>query len=163
MKNKIILLLLSTISISNALLAQSALLNAEKMAATVLFSNPDSLTYSKENLWLQTGEGKYYKYIQKIMDSFISDDGTIRTYNAEEYNLDNIVQGSLCIKLYQVTGKEKYKHAANKLREQLRAQPRTTEGGFWHKKNIRIKCGLMVYIWLNRFMHNTKFCLVKTS
>jgi len=79
MKNKIILLLLSTISISNALLAQSALLNAEKMAATVLFSNPDSLTYSKEsnklarwdyetgvilnafeNLWLQTGEGKYY-------------------------------------------------------------------------------------------------------
>ena len=153
MKNKIILLLLSTISISNALLAQSALLNAEKMAATVLFSNPDSLTYSKEsnklarwdyetgvilnafeNLWLQTGEGKYYKYIQKIMDSFICDDGTIRTYNAEEYNLDNIAQGRLCITLYQVTGKEKYKHAADKLREQLRAQPRTTEGGFWHKK-----------------------------
>ncbi|MFX8660972.1 glycoside hydrolase family 88 protein, partial [Acinetobacter baumannii] len=36
--------------------------------------------------------------------------------------------------LYSVTGNEKYWKAATQLREQLRSQPRTKEGGFWHKK-----------------------------
>jgi unsaturated rhamnogalacturonyl hydrolase len=36
--------------------------------------------------------------------------------------------------LYRVTGDEKYYKAAATLREQLKGQPRTSEGGFWHKK-----------------------------
>jgi unsaturated rhamnogalacturonyl hydrolase len=36
--------------------------------------------------------------------------------------------------LYRVTGKEKYKKAAEHLRSQLATHPRTNEGGFWHKK-----------------------------
>jgi unsaturated rhamnogalacturonyl hydrolase len=36
--------------------------------------------------------------------------------------------------LYKVTGQEKYRKAAALLREQLKTQPRTSDGGFWHKK-----------------------------
>ena len=36
--------------------------------------------------------------------------------------------------LYNVTGKEKYLKAVQTLRRQLHEQPRTKEGGFWHKK-----------------------------
>jgi unsaturated rhamnogalacturonyl hydrolase len=37
-------------------------------------------------------------------------------------------------RLYDETGDERYKQAAFLLREQLRRQPRISEGGFWHKQ-----------------------------
>jgi unsaturated rhamnogalacturonyl hydrolase len=49
-------------------------------------------------------------------------------------NLDNINTGRSLLLLYKVTGQEKYRKAAALLREQLRTHPRTTDGGFWHKK-----------------------------
>jgi unsaturated rhamnogalacturonyl hydrolase len=68
------------------------------------------------------------------MDRFVNDDGTIRTYTIDEYNIDNINNGKILLLLYKVTGQEKYRKAAALLREQLRTHPRTSEGGFWHKK-----------------------------
>ena len=87
-----------------------------------------------EGIWKQTGDGKYFNYIQKSMDFFVNDDGSIRTYKAEDYTLDNITPGRNLLLLYNVTGKEKYQRAAHNLRDQLASQPRTAEGGFWHKK-----------------------------
>jgi len=87
-----------------------------------------------EGLWLSTGEGRYFGFIQKGIDNFVNADGTIRTYRADEYNLDNINTGRSLLLLYKVTGQEKYRKAAALLREQLRTHPRTTDGGFWHKK-----------------------------
>src|SRR5258705_10351110 len=87
-----------------------------------------------EGLWLNTGDAKYYNYIQQQMDFFVKDDGTIKTYKQDDYNIDNINNGKLLLLLYRVTLKDKYLKAATMLREQLRKQPRTNEGGFWHKK-----------------------------
>jgi len=87
-----------------------------------------------EGLWRNTGDVKYYNYILKQMDFFVRDDGTIRTYKPDEYNIDHINNGKLILFLYRVTGREKYLKAARLLREQLRTHPRTNEGGFWHKK-----------------------------
>jgi unsaturated rhamnogalacturonyl hydrolase len=87
-----------------------------------------------EGLWRNTGDVKYFIYIQKQMDFFVNDDGTIKTYKPDEYNIDHINNGKLVLFLYRVTQKEKYLKAAKLLREQLRTQPRTSEGGFWHKK-----------------------------
>lgn len=87
-----------------------------------------------EGIWLSTGDAKWFRYIQKQMDYFIQDDGTIKGYRPDEYNIDHINNGKLALLLYRVTGKEKYKKAADLLREQLRTHPRTSEGGFWHKK-----------------------------
>ncbi len=87
-----------------------------------------------EGQWLNTGNGQYFKYIQKQVDFFVDAKGSIKTYRAEELNIDNINIGRTLLMLYKVTLNEKYLIAANSLRDQLRRQPRTTEGGFWHKK-----------------------------
>jgi unsaturated rhamnogalacturonyl hydrolase len=87
-----------------------------------------------EGIWNVTGEGKWFNYIQKSMDFYVQNDGSIKGYKESDYNVDNINNGRLLLLLYRVTGKEKYKKAADLLRNQLRTQPRTSEGSFWHKK-----------------------------
>lgn len=87
-----------------------------------------------EALYALTGEKKYSDYIRDAMDTFVTDDtGSIRDYSFDSFNLDYICNGRQLLYLYKITGKEKYRKAADVLREQLRHQPRTSDGGFWHK------------------------------
>jgi rhamnogalacturonyl hydrolase YesR len=88
---------------------------------------------SFEQLWKETGNRTYYDYIKKIMDHFIEADGSIRTYDLLEYNIDHITPGRAVMVLYNETKEEKYKKAADLLHEQLVWHPRTKEGGYWHK------------------------------
>jgi unsaturated rhamnogalacturonyl hydrolase len=76
----------------------------------------------------------YFNYMKDYIDYFVEDDGTVRYYKIEEYNLDRIQPARNLIWLYEKTGKEKYKLAISLFIEQLKSQPRTSEGGFWHKK-----------------------------
>jgi len=85
-------------------------------------------------VWRNTGNGDYFKYIQSSMDAYLDKEGNISTYKAEDFNIDNIKNGRSLLLLYKVTGQQKYLLAANKLYDQLQKQPRTKEGGFWHKK-----------------------------
>ncbi|MBN9297948.1 MAG: glycoside hydrolase family 88 protein [Filimonas sp.] len=87
-----------------------------------------------EGLWYRTGKGEYYKYIDKSVNFFVNDDGTIKTYKLEDYNIDNVLNGRLLLTMFRVTDRAKFYKAASTLREQLNTQPRTNEGGFWHKK-----------------------------
>ena len=87
-----------------------------------------------EGVWLNTADVQYFNYIQRLMDFYIGNDGSIKDYRKDEFNIDHINNGKLCLLLYRVTGKDKYLKAANLLRQQLREQPRTNEGGFFHKK-----------------------------
>ena len=87
-----------------------------------------------EGVWKATGDASWFNYIQKSMDFYVKDDGTIKGYRPDEYNIDHINNGKLLLTLYRVTNKDKYRKAADRLRDQLRTHPRTTEGGFWHKK-----------------------------
>ncbi|HUS03037.1 MAG TPA: glycoside hydrolase family 88 protein, partial [Chitinophagaceae bacterium] len=147
MKRSIIILLLIVPTISAS--AQTHFYAAD-MAKTVMTIWKDSLssggrparwTYDQavflkgiEGLWKATGDGKYFDYIQKSMDFFVDDKGNIRTYKADEFNIDNVTPGRNLLLLYNVTGKDKYMKAVQALRNQLREQPRTNAGGFWHKK-----------------------------
>jgi unsaturated rhamnogalacturonyl hydrolase len=87
-----------------------------------------------ERVWINTGDKQYFDFIKRGIDHFVADDGTIRTYSQDEYNIDNILPGRNLLFLYKATREEKYKKAAALLREQLNTHPRTSEGGFWHKK-----------------------------
>ena len=80
-----------------------------------------------------TGEKRYFDFVEHFVDSFISEDGAIRTYDESKYNLDDVNEGRVLFTLYNRTQKEKYKKAAERLRGQLQRQPRTEEGNFWHK------------------------------
>lgn len=86
-----------------------------------------------ERLWRETGDARYFNYFKKMIDLFAREDGTIRTYDLNEYNSDYIPSGRLLLTLFKETKQEKYKKAADLLRRQLQWQPRTKEGGFWHK------------------------------
>jgi unsaturated rhamnogalacturonyl hydrolase len=147
-KNILFVLLIVVFAGTTKIQAQSW---SEKMAATVMSIWKDSLysdparpakwTYDQgvilkgiEGLWYRTGDPKYFAYMQKCMDFFVNDKGDIRTYKQSDFNLDNVLCGRILLTLYNVTGKEKYIKAAAILREQLKAQPRTNQGGFWHKK-----------------------------
>jgi unsaturated rhamnogalacturonyl hydrolase len=125
---------------------------SERMAATAMHSlwrdaankeagRPAKWTYELgvllkgiEGVWYATGDGRYFRHIQEQLDHWVQPDGTIRTYRPAEYNIDHVLLGRNLLTLYKVTGQEKYRKAAAHLREQLRTHPRTSEGGFWHKK-----------------------------
>lgn len=85
-------------------------------------------------VWRNTGNGDYFKYIQSSMDAYVDKTGSIRTYKSEDFNIDNIKNGRSLLLLYKVTGQQKYLTAATQLYNQLQQQPRTKAGGFWHKK-----------------------------
>lgn len=87
-----------------------------------------------KTLWYATGDKRYFDFIKKGVDAFVNDDGTIKTYKVDEYNLDQVRMGSAVLTMYRVTGEAKYKKAADLIRSQLKGQPRTNQGGFWHKK-----------------------------
>ena len=86
-----------------------------------------------KQIYLKTQDQRYFDYIKRNMDEFIQQDGSIKTYFLDDYNLDQINQGKTLFFLYQATGNEVYKKAAYLLRKQLVTQPRTSEGAFWHK------------------------------
>src|SRR5690348_15066032 len=44
-----------------------------------------------EGLWYNTGDARYFKYIERQMDRLVDKEGDIRTYKLEDYNLDNIL------------------------------------------------------------------------
>ncbi|WP_317128378.1 glycoside hydrolase family 88/105 protein [Hymenobacter radiodurans] len=89
-----------------------------------------------ERVWERTGERKYLDYIVRIMDYSIGEDGSIQRYKYEDFNLDNINTGRILLTLSQQPGlqQEKYRKAAQRLHQQLDAQPRTKAGGYWHKQ-----------------------------
>jgi unsaturated rhamnogalacturonyl hydrolase len=125
---------------------------SQQVAATVMKLWPDSFSLDEnrparwsydqgvilkgfENIWVNTGNKRYFDYIQHSMDFFVEDNGaSIKGYRAGDYNIDNINNGKILLFLYRVTGQQKYLKAAQLLRDQLRTHPRTHEGGFWHKK-----------------------------
>ena len=126
---------------------------SQRMADAFIAQHPDSIVIGNrktarwdyeqglmlkalERVWERTGDGRYFTYIQKDVDQFVQKDGSIRTYKADDYTLDNLATGPALLLLSQVSlpGNEKYRLAAANLRKQLASQPRTQEGGFWHKK-----------------------------
>src|SRR6187200_3011669 len=136
------------VSLSNAVVSQEKPLS-QQVAATVLKIWPDTIPVGSqtkwsydmgvvlkgfEGIWMNTGDISYFNSIQKKIDYFVKDDGSIRNYELDEYNLDHINNGKLVLLLYRVLGREKYKKAADLIRAQLKTHPRTKEGGFWHKK-----------------------------
>ena len=87
-----------------------------------------------ERMYKRTGDRRYFDYIRINMDLFVRDDGSIDTYNLNEYNVDMINQGKTLFLLLAETGEPKYKKALDLLAAQLKGHPRTSEGGLWHKK-----------------------------
>ena len=81
-----------------------------------------------------TGDAKYFDFAEKFIDYYVQDDGSIFGYDKRKYNLDDINEGRVLFELYQKTNKEKYRLAIEKQYDQIKEQPRTETGNFWHKQ-----------------------------
>ena len=80
-----------------------------------------------------TGDPLFANFVERFVDAFVQEDGTIRTYDPAKFNLDDINEGRVLFPIWHRTGQEKYARAARKLARQLEDQPRTAEGNYWHK------------------------------
>lgn len=81
----------------------------------------------------ERSEESILSYVDAWYNSIIDSTGTIYKYKKSNYSLDHICPGRTLFGLYDITGKEKYRVAMDTLYSQLQSQPRTPEGGFWHK------------------------------
>lgn len=112
---------------------------------------PTLLARTFIELYTATGDTAYLNHAQRFADLFIKEDGSILTYKMSIYNMDRIQGGNFLIRLNDVNPQPQYVTAIETLREQLRAQPRTTEGGFWHKQVYQHQ------MWLDGLFTGTTF------
>jgi unsaturated rhamnogalacturonyl hydrolase len=80
-------------------------------------------------VWKRTGDSRYLQYVRSWVDSHVDAQGNM-DHGTE--SLDSMMPGNLLLLLYQETGEEKYKLAAEKIRQRFNTYPRTADGGFWH-------------------------------
>lgn len=81
-----------------------------------------------------TGDAKYFDFAENFIDYYVQEDGSILGYDKLKYNVDDINEGKVLFGLYEKTKKEKYRLAIELQYEQIKEQPRTITGNFWHKK-----------------------------
>lgn len=102
-------------------------------------------------LYNETGDTVYLNHAQRFADQFIGEDGAILTYKQSLYNMDRIQGGNFLILLHAINPQPQYLTAIETLRDQLRNQPRTAEGGFWHKQVYEHQ------MWLDGLFTGTTF------
>ena len=89
--------------------------------------------YGMIKIYEYTHNPEYLNYVKKYVDVFVSSNGSIN-FDTNANNLDHLHPGLLLLFLYEETGIEKYKIAADKVRAEFNLQPRTASGGYWHKQ-----------------------------
>jgi unsaturated rhamnogalacturonyl hydrolase len=90
-----------------------------------------------EQAWRKSGDPRYLDYVKRTIDSLVHADGSIEGYERTKYNIDHVNPGKVLFTLLAESksneDKERYRKVLGTLRTQMLLQPRTTEGGFWHK------------------------------
>lgn len=86
-----------------------------------------------KQLYEATSDSKYLDFIIDYADPLIDEDGTITNFEFGKHNIDGFNAGKILFIAYEKTGKEKFKKAIEFLMKNLREQPRTSEGNFFHK------------------------------
>lgn len=92
----------------------------------VLFASLNAATFH--------GDDSIYPWVYSMYSPLIGEDGTIATYREGEYNLDQINAGRALFTLADRSGEKRFALAQDRLWSQLRTQPRTKSGVYWHKE-----------------------------
>ena len=74
-------------------------------------------------------------YVRAWYDGILDGEGNIGgKYDLQKYNLDHVCPARTLLSLYTATPDKRYAKAIATVREQLKGQPRTDAGAFWHKQ-----------------------------
>ncbi|MCL3779299.1 glycosyl hydrolase family 88 [Prolixibacteraceae bacterium JC049] len=85
-------------------------------------------------LYSVTDKKLYLDYAKTYTNALLNDDGSIKGYRMSSYNIDKINSGKMLFPLWKQSGDSVYVKAIHLLRKQLETHPRTSAGGYWHKK-----------------------------
>ncbi len=86
-----------------------------------------------KNLFEATHDVFYRDFVVKFLDDSIDENGRIKNFHIDEYNIDNIQMATVLFAAYGWTKKEKFLKAIEQSYEQLKTHPRTPSGNFFHK------------------------------
>ncbi|MBE1462852.1 glycoside hydrolase family 88/105 protein [Kibdelosporangium phytohabitans] len=85
--------------------------------------------YGQYLVYKRTGNRAYFDYVKAWVDRFVDGNGNISNgFN----DLDAMRPGVLLPILHAETGRQRYKTAADKIRNRFNTYPRTSDGGMWH-------------------------------
>lgn len=94
----------------------------------------DGLVYRGcECLYYATGEQRWLDHVTRLIEPHIQSGTTLLGYDANDYNIDNIMAGRALLFLHRVSGEQTYLDAASLLAAQLETHPRTKSDIYWHK------------------------------
>jgi len=97
--------------------------------------SPSVLALALVRLGELKGDQAMIDYGTRMVASHVNADGTIKGYKLDDYNIDNIPPGKVLLAaLERGVKNDAYTKAVQALRQQMATHPRTSEGGFWHKK-----------------------------
>ncbi|NJM24643.1 MAG: hypothetical protein HC859_03090 [Bacteroidia bacterium] len=84
----------------------------------------------------QGNKPAYVNYVREWIDDFIAEEGGFKSgvYDMSEFKLDDVLPGRVALYMYEETKAPKYKSVADTLIRQLTMQPKTSDGGYWHKQ-----------------------------
>ena len=123
---------------------------SEWMTWSEMKRNPQSwlLDFSKKPKWsyvmgielegmldtyLRYHNDSILKYVESYPQKMISDKGEVTGYKYEDFNLDNIRTAKFICRMQQIAPREGNVKAMKTFFKQLRKQPRTEDGVYWHK------------------------------
>lgn len=86
------------------------------------------------SLYQTSNDEKYFEFVKKFVDYYVSSDGSILGYEMEKFSTDDVSESRVLFDLYNKTKEEKYRLAIENVFKQVKNHPRTKEGNFWHKK-----------------------------
>jgi unsaturated rhamnogalacturonyl hydrolase len=80
-----------------------------------------------------TGDPRWQSHLHRLVDAQIGPMGELAGYDADEFNIDNILPGRVLLSLARETGDARYLAGARRLVDQLDRHPRIAAGNYWHK------------------------------
>lgn len=130
-----------------------------------IYNNPASVKWTYDLGMLgqaiekvNSSDSRYFNYNKNFIDLFVNENGSISTYKSTDFNLDDFCPAKSLLDLYQKTGDEKYSRAIDTIMLQLKNQPRTSNGGYCHKRiydhQIWLNSSYMLEPFLAQYAHD---------
>ena len=81
-----------------------------------------------------TNQSSYADYAAILIGGCVADNGNVTGYKIADHSLDEVAPARVLVALYNRTHDARYQQAAKLIHAQFAEQPRTSDGGFWHKQ-----------------------------
>lgn len=85
-------------------------------------------------LYEATEDESWLDAVKMFGEKYVDQNGVIKGYAADEHNVDLMCSGNVLYFLHQYTGEQRFRDGIDMIMKNLREQPRTSFGNFWHKQ-----------------------------